>query len=301
MSLKRLFSVDLITFFRNFPTVEPKKPPVETPPKVSTEVVYVQDRKAKSKKEREITPAVSQKHNKKLKLIADEIDKKDDAKTNSSISSPMSVPDSVITLPDSLENSADVPEKDPLADSDADEKSAPKPVNLTSLTFDYNSSSTPPPMPVIPSRRVLRKRGREASPEPAKIVVNESKKMKMKGKRQINTSLRKSIEEKKEQQASSSDEVHVVSAPKSSKKTPKKKQKSTSKKQPQRKQIKTKNESLEISEDESGQDEGQYTPKKTSQETKKKKNSGVVELSDEDSTSTPKPKPKGKNSELTFQ
>lgn len=281
-------------------SAEPKKPPVETPtPKPSTEVVYVQDRKVKSKKEREITPAASQKNNKKPKLISEmdresQLSKKE---TNSSVSSPMSAPDSVITLPDSLENSADVPEKDPLADSELDEKPPPKPVNLSSLSFDYNSSSTPPPMPVIPSRRVLRKRGREASPEPAKVIVNESKKMKMKGKRQINATLRKSVEEKKEQQTSSSDEVQVVVPTKPSKKTPKKKQKK-SKKQPQRKPMKTKNDSIEVSDDDSVEHDNEDTKKKSIQETKTKKISNEpVDLSDDNSNSTPKPKPKGKNSE----
>lgn len=272
----------------------------ETTQKLSTEVVYVQDRKTKGKKEREITPAATQKNNKKPKLISDEPDslsKKDDKsdlKTNSSRSSPLSVADSIITLPDSLENSADVPEKDPLADSDAEEKPEQKPMNLQSLSFDFNESSTPPPLPSFLPRRTLRKRGREASPEPVRPIVNESKKMKMKGKRQINTSLRKSIEEKKEQQVSSSDEVPAAPETKPPKKSPKKKQKGKSKKQKQKKQVKStpKSDVIAISDD-NEESEGEQA-KTRSKQTSASKKDDTVEISDEDST--PKQRPKGKNS-----
>lgn len=223
-------------------TLESKSIP-QTVLKPSTEVVYVQDRNMKTRKQREISFISIQKNNKKPKLVTNE--QQSDSKTNSSISSPVSVTDSIITLPDSLENScSEAPEKDPLADSDSDSKV--KPITLTSLSFDFNDSSTPPPLPVIPTRRILRKRGREVSPEPAKAVITESKKMKMKGKR-INTSLRRSIEEKKEQQASSSDEVQIVSETKAPKRTPKKKKGSWKKQKQQRRQM-TSNH-IEISDD----------------------------------------------------
>lgn len=255
-------------------------------------------------------PLISLKNNKKPKLISDELvqepsqvpkkDDKPDLKTSSSISSPLSLTDSVITFPDSLENScADVPEKDPLAESDVEDKPEPKSLSLRSLSFDYNDSSTPS-VPVVSFRRTLRKRGREASPEPVKTVINDSKKMKYKGRRQINTSLRKSIEEKKEQHVSSSDEVQIVSETKSSKKTPKKKQKAQSKKQKQRKQFKSIPETADIviSDDNEHSKNIQHTKKKNKHESKVKKQNDVVEISDEDSlvTAVPKPRPKGKNS-----
>lgn len=260
--------------------------------------MYISDRKAKTKKEREITIAASQKNNKKPKLISDEVDKegssKKNCKTNSSRSSPLS--DSVITLPDSLENScAEAPEKDPLADSDADNKS--KSINLGSLSFDYNDSSTPPPIPSFLTRRTLRKRGRDPSPEPVKPIINDSKKMKMKGKRQINTSLRKSIEEKKEQQASSSDEVTIVPEIKPTKKTPKKKSKAKSKK----KQSKKKSAKPPPKKDETVISDGEDDDgdEEDGEAANNKKENSVIDVSDDESSvdRTPKPKPKtGKNS-----
>lgn len=200
----------------------------------------------------------------------DEIDKKGKEKDNSNIpsadssrvNSPVSVSDSIILLPDSSENTVDYPLKDPLANSDEEEVSPPqKPLNLQSLSLDYNESSTPPPIPIIPSRRTLRKRGREASPEAVKeTAVSVGKKMKLKGKRQVDTKLRKSIEQKKQQQISSSDEV------------------------------------VEVSDSEKPAGKS----RKKGKQAKNKKKGPVIEISDEDS-GTPVPKPKrkyNKNSKL---
>lgn len=286
--------------------VEPKT--ISNIQKVSTEVVYLQDRKGKVKKGREISITASLRNIKKAKLISDDGNReiqlwkkedKSDIKTNSSRSSPLSITDSIITLPDSLENSCtDIPEKDPLADTDGDDKTEPKRLNVGSLSFDYNDSSTPPPMPVFPFKRTLRKRGREVSPEPAKVVVNESKKMKMKGKRTINSNLRKSVEEKKEQQISSSDEVQIVSETKPVKRTPKKKkQKGKSKKKVHTPpKLSHKSETVEIidDDDEEGEEESSKTKSKD-----KKVITEVVELSDEESSvvpTVPKPRSRGKNS-----
>lgn len=285
----------------------------ETSDKMPTEVVYVQDRKVKTKKEREIPSAITLKNNKKPKLITDNViskmqtsktEDKLDMKTNSSISSPLSITDSVITLPDSLENSCgDVPEKDPLAESDVEDKRTPKTINLGSFSLDYNDSSTPPPMPVFPFKRTLRKRGREASPQPVKAMINESKKMKIKGKRQVNTSLRKSVEEKKEQEASSSDDVQVVSETKATKGTPKKRQKTKSRKQKQKSHVK----SLPVSEEIQINDDNEDSSEKNLQTVVRKNKQRSTDKNDKDETAEPsdedspvnspiKPKPKGKNS-----
>lgn len=272
---------------------------------MATEVVYLQDRKIKGKKEREMTPVAIHKNIKKPKLTSGDVDPlskkgdKSDAKTNSSISSPLSVTDSVITLPDSLENSsADVPDKDPLADSEIEDKiEVTKPISLRTLSFDFNESSTPPSIPDFPFTRQLRKRFRELSPQPTKSVANESKKMKFKGKRPVNTSLRKSIEAKKEQHSSSSDEVQIVSVTTPSKKSSKKKQKGKSKKQKQKKPVKSTPtfESVEISDDEEISKNVQSDKKKNKQVAKK--DDELVEQSDEDSVIyIPKQRPKGKNS-----
>ncbi|KAJ8919133.1 hypothetical protein NQ315_012118 [Exocentrus adspersus] len=176
--------------------------------------------------------------------------------------SPVSVSESVIILPDSLESTVDYPLKDPLANSDEESPSPPppiqKPMNLQSLSLDFNESSTPPPIPIIPSSRKLRKRGREASPEIQEVAASAGKKIKLKGKRQVDTKLRKSIEQMKQQQVSSSDEV------------------------------------LDISDD----DKQSLKSRKKGKQVKSNRKEKVVEISDEDS-GTPAPKPKKKHNKTS--
>ncbi|CAG9859563.1 unnamed protein product [Phyllotreta striolata] len=188
---------------------------------VTTEVVYVKGRRNRMKKTVDESPS-NITINKKPKLLEENTPEKEDTakvieepepKSKSGESSPASVADSVITMPESCDSLGDPPpEKDPLAESEPDEDAASasaKPINLQSFSLDFNESSTPPPMPVIPpAARTLRKRGRDASPEEVKeIEGQDGKRRKIKGKRQIDLELRKSIEQKKEQQISSSDEV----------------------------------------------------------------------------------------------
>ncbi|XP_050499335.1 remodeling and spacing factor 1 isoform X2 [Diabrotica virgifera virgifera] len=207
---------------------------------VSTEVVYIKGRRTRQKKkENEVTPAV----NKKPKLTkenngtdsdVDPIHKKlkstkSVASTNSSrVSSPISVADSIITMPDSVDSTElPVTAKDPLAASDDESNIVPaKPVNLQSFSLDYNDSSTPPPIPIIPSTRTLRgKRRRDDSPKEKELPAKDGKRMKVKGKRQVDVQLRKSIEQKKEQQISSSDEVIEISESEAKSKKPASKKK----------------------------------------------------------------------------
>ncbi|CAH1176306.1 unnamed protein product [Phaedon cochleariae] len=149
---------------------------------------------------------------------------------SSQVSSPISNADSVITFPESVDSNSlqDPPqeEKDPLADTN-DEKEddvsstksetvAPnKSISSQTFALDYNESSTTPPVHVIPSMRGVRKRGRPTgSMEEVNVEeAGEGKRMKLKGKRQVNTQLRRSVEQQKEQQISisSSDEVIELS------------------------------------------------------------------------------------------
>nr|XP_023013734.1 remodeling and spacing factor 1 [Leptinotarsa decemlineata] len=192
---------------------------------VSTEVIYVKGRRCRQKKDREVTPPVGASKKPKLAVTTDKdkegltkcSEKIQDTKPgkgvsspNSVVSSPRSNADSIITFGGSVDsNSLEAPEKDPLAESDQEEV-PPKPINLQTFSFDYNDSSTPPPIPVIPSTRLLRKRDREVSPSPKSLPENEGKRRKVKGKRQMDPKLRKSIEQQKEQQVSSSDDDSVI-------------------------------------------------------------------------------------------
>ncbi|CAH1985868.1 unnamed protein product [Acanthoscelides obtectus] len=206
----------------------------ETPAKdekvADTEVVFLKSRRGK--KEREATPPTKVKV-KKPKLSAKEKNKKEDkvdsdnasvtsgdkagkggsmaSASSSRVSTPVSMPDSIITIPEitevtSVEEEPPVPEKDPLGcsedDQDDDAETAPTPNSrsLQNFSFDFDDTGAAPVIPVIPSTRSLRKRGREASPTgPVVDKQQGGKKMKLKGKRRFNTKLRKSIEQQKQQ------------------------------------------------------------------------------------------------------
>ncbi|KAG5892694.1 hypothetical protein JTB14_011154 [Gonioctena quinquepunctata] len=190
---------------------------------VQTEEVYVKGRRELQTKNTEASPrTIVPKKNKmavttkkKNKGKAESLVEKDSHTTSlnekgiavspnsSQISSSLSITDSISTFPEPLGNNS-VEDKDPLAESDQ-EVTTSKPMNLQSFSFDFNESSTVPQIPVD-SKRMLRKREREASPAANPMQNVEIKRKKLKGKRQINTKLRKSIELLKEQQVSSSDE-----------------------------------------------------------------------------------------------
>ncbi|XP_056634330.1 remodeling and spacing factor 1 isoform X2 [Diorhabda sublineata] len=199
---------------------------------VPPEVIYVKGRKSARAKLKD-TESIGA-TNKKPKLVQENSEDKEQTaslegmenksntgkgsmtSTNSSrVSSPVSLADSTITVPESADSIEAPPiENDPLADPLASEEdlAVPQPQNIQSFSFDYNDSSTPPPIPIIPSVRTLRgKRRRETSPIEDATSDKDGKRRKIKGKRQIDVELRKSIEQKKEQQLSSSDEVIEIS------------------------------------------------------------------------------------------
>ncbi|VEN41718.1 unnamed protein product [Callosobruchus maculatus] len=247
-----------------------EKPPSEEAPAkdekiVDTEVVYMKSRRGK--KEREVTPPTKTKNVKKPKLWVKNKNKKEDkvdsdnasvtsgskagkgsmaSAGSSRVSTPVSMPDSIITIPEitdvtSVEEEPPMLEKDPLgcSDDDQDDETVPAPnsqASLQNFSFDYDETAAAPTIPVIPTTRSLRKRGREASPV-GHVVDKEQggKKMKLKGKRRFNTKLRKSIEQQKQQlqQPSSSDEAIAVSsdeAPKPPKEVQSKKKRGRKKK-----------------------------------------------------------------------
>ncbi|CAH0558854.1 unnamed protein product [Brassicogethes aeneus] len=87
----------------------------------------------------------------------------------------------------------------PGSEDEADNTEPQKPVNLLSLSFDFVESPNPVEMKTT---RALRKRGRDVQENSA-----AGKKIKLKGKRTVDSELRKSVEEqKKRQQGSSSEE-----------------------------------------------------------------------------------------------
>ncbi|RZC32296.1 remodeling and spacing factor 1-like, partial [Asbolus verrucosus] len=103
-------------------------------------------------------------------------------------------------------DAVDAPEKDPLAvsEEEAPKEAEEKPVmSLSTFSLDFNESPTPtPPL----TRRGLRKRGRESPQNCEEVEETSGKRPKMKGKRNIDVKLRKSIEEQKKQELVSSDD-----------------------------------------------------------------------------------------------
>nr|CAH7761634.1 unnamed protein product [Callosobruchus chinensis] len=239
--------------------------PAKDVPVVDTEVIYVKSRRGK--KEREVTPPTKTKNVKKPKLLVKNKNKKEDkvdsdnasvtsesragkgsiaSASSSRVSTPISMPDSIITIPEitevtSVEEEPPMLEKDPLgcSDDDQDDETAPVPnsrASIQNFSFDFDETAAAPTIPVIPTTRSLRKRGREASPVGHVVDKQQGgKKMKLKGKRRFNTKLRKSIEQQKQQlqQPSSSDEAIAVSsdeAPEPPKEVPQKKKRGRKKK-----------------------------------------------------------------------
>ncbi|KAJ8941463.1 hypothetical protein NQ318_016903 [Aromia moschata] len=145
----------------------------------SSEADSLKGRKGRSRKQKEETPPneVSEEATKKLKLGEHEAVTKEEAPStrvstrmtrakniklsqtteqkskngnvpsseSSRVNSPVTALDSIIVVPDSAENSVDILEKDPLANSDEEVGPSPKPMNLQSFSLDYNESATPPP------------------------------------------------------------------------------------------------------------------------------------------------------------
>ncbi|XP_017786913.1 PREDICTED: titin homolog isoform X2 [Nicrophorus vespilloides] len=76
--------------------------------------------------------------------------------------------------------------------------------SLATLSFDYTGS--PPPAKEKINVRVTRKRGRVSPPTEKQQAVTGGKRRKMRGKRTVDTELRKSIEDQKKKEISSSEE-----------------------------------------------------------------------------------------------
>ncbi|XP_060524029.1 remodeling and spacing factor 1-like [Cylas formicarius] len=92
-------------------------------------------------------------------------------------------------------------EKDPLAVSEAEEAAKqPPPVNLTSFSLDFDENAPAPPIPVAPTgMRNFRKRGRPPGvSSSAGAERGGGKRMKLKGRRQVDQALRRSVEQRKE-------------------------------------------------------------------------------------------------------
>jgi remodeling and spacing factor 1 len=119
-----------------------------------------------------------------------------------SVTSPNAA-ETVLVESSSSSDIVELPDNDPLAESEEEAKQKENPMSLSSFSLDFNESPTPtPPL----TRSGLRKRGHESPPNSEEVEETAGKRQKMKTKRAVDVKLRKSIEEQKKQELISSDD-----------------------------------------------------------------------------------------------
>ncbi|XP_044757448.1 remodeling and spacing factor 1 [Coccinella septempunctata] len=161
------------------------------------------------------TPAGSAKAKGKAnKKTASSPSKSDDAE------SPKPLESVTIVDTDNSSTAVENPEKDPLAVSE--EEVAPAVPSITSFSFDYNPNSPAPEE----TKRSMRKRGRDNLEDKPEVPDKEVKRPKIRGKRTMVQSLRKSVEEKRQLVGDGSSDENEPKK-KGNKKTPVKKKAGT--------------------------------------------------------------------------
>lgn len=159
----------------------------------------------------------------KLKKTTSQSSKSDE------VDSPVPLESVTIVDTDNSNTATENPEKDPLAVSEEELSSVnPAIPSITSFSFDYNPDSPAPEE----AKRSLRKRGRDNMEDKPDASEKGVKRPKMKGKRVMDQSLRKNVEEKRQQVTDgSSDENELlkmkVKVTKAAKKVPVKKKAGT--------------------------------------------------------------------------